>query len=108
MEYPLDYLASYDPGIMYFNQAMKHPDCKDFLNTAITEVISNCKRKHWKILPRAEVPKVQHILESVLAMEIKKDRIKRQVYKWKARLNIHGGKQEYIVNQLGTYSHVAT
>ena len=87
---------------------MKQPEIKDILNKATREVKSHCKRKHWKILPRAEVPKVQHILESVLAMEIKKDRIKRQVYKWKARLNIHGGKQEYIVNQLGTYSHVDT
>ena len=28
----------------------------------------------------------------------------REVYKWKARLNFHGGKQEYRVNYLETYA----
>ena len=94
----MDYLASYDPGIMYFNQAMKHPDCKDFLNTAITEVISNCKRKHWKILPRAEVINGKPILESVWAMKIKRDILTKNFYKLNKTLNVNGGQKECGVN----------
>ena len=32
------------------------------------------------------------------------DNYAREVYKWKARLNIHGGKQEYGVNYWETYA----
>ena len=85
----MDYLDSYDPGIMYFNHAMKHPDCKDLLNTAITEVNSNCKRKHWKLLSHVEVPKGQPILESIWDMNRKRDIVTSQVYEWKARLNVN-------------------
>ena len=42
MQDPLSYLDSSDPDIMYFNQAMKQPDHKEFLNTAIREVNSHC------------------------------------------------------------------
>ena len=31
----------------------------------------------------------------------------REIYKWKARLNVHGGKQEYGVFYWDTYSQVA-
>ena len=30
----------------------------------------------------------------------------QEVYKWKARLNVHGGKQEYAINYFETYSPV--
>ena len=34
------------------------------------------------------------------------DIVTGQVYKWKARLNVHGGKQEYGFNYLDNYSPV--
>ena len=39
-------------------------------------------------------------------MKRKRDIVTRKVYKWKARLNVHGGQQEYGVNYLETYSPV--
>ena len=41
MQYPLAYLARSDPDTMYFDQAMKEPERKEFLNTAIREVNSH-------------------------------------------------------------------
>ena len=38
MQDPLAYLASSDPDIMYFDQAMKQPNRKEFLNAAIIEI----------------------------------------------------------------------
>ena len=32
----------------------------------------------------------------------------RKIYKWKAHLNVHGGKQEYADNYFKTYSPVVT
>ena len=103
---PLAYLAISYPDAMYFGQAMKEPDSKEFLNALIREVKRHCELKHWKILPRGEVPKGQPILDLVWAMKIKRYIVNRQVYKCKARLNVHGGQQEYGVNYLDTYSPV--
>ena len=41
-------------------------------------------------------------------MKIKRDIVTRQVYKWKARLNIHRGKHEYGVKYLENYSPIVT
>ena len=108
MQDPLVYLASSDPDTIYFDQVMKQPDRTDFMNAEIREVNSHCDIKHWKILTCKEVPKGQPILDLVWAMNRKRDIATRKVYKWKARLNIYGGKKEYMVNLLKTYSPVVT
>ena len=41
-------------------------------------------------------------------MNRKRDIVTRKVYKWKARLNVHGDQKEYGVNYLETYSPVFT
>ena len=98
---PLAYLASSDPGMMYSDQATKQPDRKEFLNAEIREVNSHLQCKHWKLFPRKDFPKGQPRRE-------KETLVKSQVYKWKARLNAHGGQQEYGVDYLETYSPVIT
>ena len=35
MQDPLAYLARSEPDTMYFDQAMKEPDCKGFMSAAI-------------------------------------------------------------------------
>ena len=46
------------------------------------------------------------MLDSIWAMKRKRDIRTREVYKHKARLNIHGGQQEYGVHYTETYSPV--
>ena len=43
MQDPMVYLANYDLDTMYFDQKMKHPYRKEFLNAAIIEVINHCQ-----------------------------------------------------------------
>ena len=93
MQDPLVYLASSDPDTIYFDQAMKEPDRKEFLNAAIREVNSHCELKHCKLLPCVDVPKGKPILDSVWAMKRKRDIVTREVYKWKAMLNVHREQQ---------------
>ena len=50
------------------------------------------------------MPHGTKILLSVWAMKRKKRISTQEVYKWKAHLNIHGGKQEYGVNYWETYA----
>jgi hypothetical protein len=44
------------------------------------------------------------VLPTVWAMRRKRRFISREVYKWKARLNEHGGKQQKGVNYWETYA----
>ena len=47
-------------------------------------------------------------MDAVWAMKRKRDIKTRKVTKYKARLNVHGGQQEYRVNYFDTYAPVVT
>ena len=89
MEDPIAIAASNDPDTMYVDQALKEPDRKEFI---------------WKIVPILSVPVGTKILPAVWAMKRITRIATREVYKWKACLNIHFGKQEHGVNYWDTYS----
>jgi len=42
----------------------------------------------------SKVPEGHKVLDAVWSMKRKRHLLTRQVYKWKARLNVHGGQQE--------------
>ena len=90
MKGPLAYLAISDPDTMYFDQAMKEPHRQEFLNASTREVKSHCELNPWKLLMRKDVPKGQSILNYIWAMKRKRYIITRRLYKWKARLKVHG------------------
>ena len=94
-----------DPDTMYVDQALREPDRKEFIKAMVDEVNAHMEKGNWKIISRAKVPKGVKVLPAVWAMKRKRRILTRQVYKWKARLNIHGGKQEYGINYWGeTYA----
>ena len=70
----------------------------------IEEVQAHTKRGHWIILPRGEVPTGTKVLPAVWAMKRKRRIDSGKIYKWKARLNVHGGKQEHGINYWETYA----
>jgi len=47
-------------------------------------------------------------LDAVWSMKRKRDILTRKVYKWKARLNVHRGQQEYTFNFYETYAPVVS
>ena len=57
------------------------------------EVEAHIEDKNWVIVHKSKVPANRKILPAVWAMRRKRDIATRTVYKWKARLNLHGGKQ---------------
>jgi hypothetical protein len=72
------------------------------------KVDDHCNNDHWVIRPGNQDPEGVKVLDSVWAMR-RKRRIKtKEIYKWKARLNIHGGQQEYGVNYWETFAPVVT
>jgi hypothetical protein len=59
------------------------------------------------MIPRSQLPEGAQILPSVWAMKRKRRISTREVYKWKAQLNIDGSKQQAGVNYWEAVSPVA-
>jgi Reverse transcriptase (RNA-dependent DNA polymerase)/GAG-pre-integrase domain len=106
--HPLALAASSDPDVMYMHQALAAPDRKEFIKAMEKEIRAHTENSNWKIINRSDVPRGQTVLPSVWAMRRKRDIATQQVYKWKARLNVHGGKQIKDVNYWDTYAPVAS
>ena len=108
MEDPIAFAASTNPDILYWDQAMKAPDRDKFLEAVKVELDGHEQMGNYEPIPIDEVPKGMKLLDMVWSMR-RKRRIKTQeVYKWKARLNVHGGQQEHGVHYWDTYAPVVT
>ena len=106
MEDPIAFAATSNPDVMYLDQAMKEPDRDEFEKAMIKEVTAHTDNEHWIIVAKSSVPKGETILPAVWAMRRKRRITTGEVYKWKARLNVHGGKQVHGVNYWETYAPV--
>ena len=105
MEDPIAFAArSSDPDTLRADQALREPDRKQFIAAMEAEVMAHHNNQHWKVIPKSAVPLGTKILPCVWAMKRKRRIASREVYKWKARLNLHGGKQEHGVNYWETYA----
>jgi hypothetical protein len=106
MRDPLAFMSSTDEDTMYYDQAMWAPDKQNFIEAIVKEVNDHITSKHWILIPMSQVPKGVKVLDSVWSMKRKRDIKTRQVYKHKARLNVHGGQQEFAINFFETFSPV--
>ena len=103
---PIAFAASTDPDTMYHHEAMRQPDWDKFLKAMEEEVVSHKQRGHWVIRHCRDIPSNTKVLPAVWLMKRKRRIATREIYKWKARLNVHGGKQEKGVHFWETYSPV--
>ena len=105
LTHPLAFTANKaDSDTMYMHQAMRQPDRKQFIKAMQDEIDAHTENRHWKVISRTQVPEGVKVLPSVWAMKRKRRISTGEVYKWKARLNLHGGKQEHGINYWETYS----
>jgi hypothetical protein len=107
-EDPIAFAASNrsDPDTLHYGQAMKAHDAAAFQEAMLLEANAHTDNDHWEVWARCDVPKWQDILPAVWAFRRKRRIDTREVYKYKAHLNIHGGKQTHGVNYWETYSPV--
>jgi hypothetical protein len=109
MQNLIAFMASTNQDTMYFHQeAMKAPDRDQFKKALVKEVNDHIENHNWELIPREYVPKGITVLPSIWSMKRKRDIKTQQVYKHKARLNVHGGKQVYGKNYFETYAPVVT
>ena len=104
----LAFAASADPDTMYLHEAMKEPDKDQFLKAMEKEVGAHTGGGHWTLLERSKVPRGTKVLPAVWSMKRKRRIATREIYKWKARLNIDGSKQVQGINYWETYAPVAS
>lgn len=96
-----------DPDTMWYHEAMQQDDRKQFIQAAQKEVEDQTNNGNWIIVHRSKVPEGATVLPAVWAMK-RKRRIKtREVYKWKARLNLDGSKQTKGKDYWDSYAPVA-
>ena len=98
MRHPVAFLAEMCGDIMYFAQAIKQPDRKQFVDAIVKEVNGHVENLNWELIKRSEVPVGEPIQQSVRAMRRKRNLTTGEIVKHKACLNLHGGMQEYGVN----------
>ena len=106
LEDPVSFVASADPDTMYLNEAMSQPDRKQFCIAMDKELADHEQRQHWKVVRRSQVPSGTKIVNMIWSMKRKRRIDTREIYKWKARLNVHGGQQQYGINYWETYAPV--
>lgn len=106
MKDPIAFAVSTNKDIMYLHEAKKESDWSKFHEAMRVEVSQHIKGNHWQVVPRNKVPPSTKVLPSVWAMRQKRRLGTGEVYKYKACLNMHGGKQQHGVNFWETYSPV--
>jgi len=67
------------------------------------EITTQQVRKHWIITPIDYVAKGTKVLDSIWVMRRKRKTAHSKIRKYKARLNAHGGQQEYGRNYWETF-----
>ena len=95
---PIVYAASSYPDILYLHEAMRAPDRAQFIKAMECEIKGHEEGNHWVLVPKHQVPKGTKVLEAIWSMRRKHHIESQEIYKWKARLNVHGGQQVHGIN----------
>jgi Reverse transcriptase (RNA-dependent DNA polymerase) len=72
------------------------------------EIEGQTANGNWIIMAKEDIPIGTKILPSVWAMRSKRTVLDSTIYKWKACLNIDGGKQTHGVDYWDTYAPVTS
>jgi len=83
---------------------MQAPDADKFKAGMIEEFQDHCNKNHWEFVPRSSLPPGTKVLPSVWSMRRKRHIATREVYKWKSRLTVHGGRSIKGIHYWETYS----
>jgi hypothetical protein len=108
MRHPIAFLAEMMGDIMHLHQALWQLDACQFVNSVIKAINNQVDQKHWLVIPKEEVPEDTNIIPLVWALQCKRNLTTGAITKHKARLNLHGGKQEFGMTYYDTHAPVVT
>ncbi len=104
MRNPIAFHAEMMVDIIYYHQALQHPDAQQFANAVVKEVNGHVENKHWQLIKCRDVPEDVQVVPSVWSMQRKRNLTTNEIIKHKARLILHGGKQVYGMNYYKMYA----
>ena len=87
---------------------MKAPDRDKFIEAVGAELEGHERMGNYEPIPLDQVPTGTKLIDMVWSMRRKRKINTQEVYKWKARLNVHGGQQVHGVHFWDTYAPVVT
>jgi hypothetical protein len=93
-ENPISMAATLDPDTMYYHVILNQPDKQQFIVAMEKDIEDHNKKEHWHLVRRSTLSPDTRILPSVWAMRRKRDLSTGKIFKWKARLNVDGSKQQ--------------
>jgi len=102
------YKAKTDPDTMYLHEALREPDCKEFMKAMEKEIHDQMAHGNFMIVHQSTVPEGATILPTVWAMQRKQKQDTGEIYKYKGCLNVDGSKQQKGVNYWETFAPVVT
>ena len=108
LEEPIAFAASCNPEILYWDQAMKAHDRDKFIEAVGQELDGHEKMGNYEPILLSDLPKGVKLNDMVWSMRRKRRINTQEVYKWKARLNVHRGQQEHGIHYWDTYAPVVT
>ena len=85
---------------------MKAPDRDKFIEAVGIELDGHERMGNYEPIPLSDLPKGTKLIDMVWSMRRKRGINTQEVYKWKARLNVHGGQQEHGVHYWDTYAPI--
>ena len=85
---------------------MTAPDRAQFIKAMECEIKGHEEGNNWVLVPKHQVPKGTKVLDAVWSMRRKRRIESQEIYKWKARLNVHGGQQVHGIKYWDTYTPV--
>ena len=88
----------------HFHDAMRQPDCEEFIKAMIKELKDHHDNKHWRLVKRNSIGNAKTV-KAIWAFK-RKRRPDGSILKYKARLNAHGGMQIYRETYWDTYAPV--
>jgi hypothetical protein len=108
MRHPIAFHAEMMGDIMYLNQALQQPDAAHFMEAVVQEVNGRIGNNHWRLTKSSKVLPDMEVVPSVWSLQCKRDITMNKIKKYKARWNLHGGKQVFGLNYYETYALVVT
>ena len=100
--------ATSDPDTMYYHQAMKQKDKKEFIKAMEREMNENLENDNFELIHKDTVPSNATILPSVWQMRRKRHIKTGAIKKYKARINVDGSRMIHGKHYTFTYAPVAS
>lgn len=90
----LAYKAVSDPDTLYYHQATKEPDWKEFKKGMTKEIDDQFANGNFTVERKSEIAEGEIVLPAVWQMKRKRDARTGEIKKYKARLNIDGSRMK--------------